>query len=106
MARVVVNDNLIGIPQPITDVAEIELGHAEAKSAEPKTSWTASCKTEDMTSPDAARESSMLKGPIEMKAGIIAARIVADPLVVGVDVGSLGVSRLIRKIAALLSARL
>jgi hypothetical protein len=47
--------------------------------------------------PETTREASVLKGMIDMIAGIIPSGIVSDPLVIGMDVGCFRVSGLIRK---------
>jgi hypothetical protein len=101
VVRVIVDHDLITIPEPIIAEGVIGLGNTEEESAKPKTRWTASPKAEDMTPTDAARKSPMFERPVDMVPGIIAARVVADPLIVCVNVGSFWMSRFIRKTTAL-----
>ena len=101
MVRVIVDHDLITIPEPIIAEGVIGLGNTEEESAKPKTRWTSSPKAEDMTPADAARKSPMFERPVDVVPGIIAARVVADPLIVCVNVGSFWMSRFIRKTTAL-----
>jgi len=96
---VVINDDLIAVPQPVIAVGVVERANTEEESTESKARGTAARQTENVISPDAAGKSSMLKRSIQMKAGIVARVIMPDPLVVGMHVGRFGVPALVRKAA-------
>ena len=89
---ILVNDNLVGVPQPFVAVADIRIGNAEVEAAEPETAGTAANDAPDMAAAEAAVEVAVLPGMLDMEAGVIAAGVVADPLPVGVDVRSFGVA--------------
>jgi hypothetical protein len=97
VVRVIVDHDLIAIPEPIVAVAVIGLRNTEEESTKPKTLWAASRKAEDMTLTDAPGKSSMFERPVEMVPRIIAARVMPDPLVVCVNVGRFWMSGSIRK---------
>lgn len=96
---VVVNYNLVGTPVPIVDEAVVGGSNIEEETAEPEAVAVATFDAPLMAAADAAGEAAMLKRMIDVIAGIIAAGIVADPLIIGVDVRgirvaiSVGISR-------------
>ena len=100
VVRVIIDHNLIAVPEPAIAEAKVSLRNAEVESAEPKTRWTASRQVKDMTPTDTARNSSVLERPVEVVAGIAAARVMSDPFVVGVNVGRFGMPGFIRKTPA------
>lgn len=106
MVRVIIDHDLVTIPEPVIAEAVVGLGNTEEESAKPKTLGTASSKAEDMTLTDAARKSSMFKRPVDMVPGIVAARVMPDPLIVCMHVGSFRMSGFIRKTTALRRGRL
>ena len=66
MVRIVINHDLVAIPKPIVTVGVVVIGDAEEESAKPKTPRSAAAETIDMAPADAAGESPMLEGPVEM----------------------------------------
>ena len=100
--RIVVDHDVIVVPIPIINVAEIEGSYAEVISAEPEAAGRATTQAPDVTRSDSSLESAMLPGAVKVESGIATAIGVADPLVVLVDVRSFGV----RGFIAIGSARL
>jgi len=81
VVRVVVNHDLVGIPEPVVAEAKVIRGNAKKEAAKPKAARAASDDPPDVASADATWKMSVLPGMIEMVMGIIAAGIVADPVV-------------------------
>ena len=68
---------------------------AEVEAAEPEPRGAAAQQAIGVPAPECAGEVAVFPGTIEMVVGIVAAGVVADPLVVGVDVWSIRVAFLI-----------
>ena len=100
--RIIVDNDVIVVPIPIINVAEIEGSYAEVKSAEPEAAGSSAAQAPHVTRSDSALEAAMLPGVVKVKSGIAAAVGVADPFVILVDVRSFGV----RGFIAIGSARL
>ena len=82
MVRVLINDDLVAIPEPVTSVVVIGWGNTKEEAAETETLPVPSPKMEDMTRPKAAREASMFERTIDVIPRVIAARIMTHPLIV------------------------
>lgn len=91
MIGVFVEHDLVGVPVPIGAVAKVGGRDAEIKTSEPETVGAAAFDAENVLRTEAAAEVSVFPGMIQVKARIIAAGIVADPLPIGMDVGSIRV---------------
>lgn len=100
--RIVVDNDVIVVPIPIINVAEIEGSYAEVISAEPEAVGPATTQAPHVTRSDSALEAAMLPGAVEVEPGIAAAIGVANPLVILVNVRSFRV----RGFIAIGSARL
>lgn len=92
---IVVDDDLVGVPEPIVAVAGVKRADAEIKAVEPEAAGTAATEMPDMASANAAAETAMLPGMVEMEAGIIVSGVVADPFAVGVNVRGFGMAFLV-----------
>ena len=88
MIRVVINHDLIGIPEPVGDIRIIVREDAKVETSEPEAVRTSAFETKNMARPEATREPAVFPGMIQVKAGVIAARVVAHPLTVGMHVWS------------------
>ena len=105
MVRIGVNDDLIGIPKPIGANGEIKSGHAPVEIIEPKPARTASGQAPHVASAEATGKAPVLKGVIQMEAGIVLSLIVANPLAVVMNVRrfrvtlSVGVARCWRRLS-------
>ena len=100
--RIIVDHDVIVVPIPIINVAEIEGSYAEVKSAEPEAAGSSAAQAPHVTRSDSALEAAMLPRVVKVKSGIATAIGVADPFVILVDVRSFGV----RGFIAIGSARL
>src|SRR5579863_7875219 len=89
---VFVNNDVVAIPEPVVAVGEVECADAEVETAEPEAAGSTAAEMPDMTAAEASREVAVFPGMVQMHAGIVASGIVADPLAVGGDVRSVGVS--------------
>jgi hypothetical protein len=87
---IVVDHNVVAVPQPVIAVTGIKSRDAKKESAEPEAARTASAKAPPVTGAEAAFKVTMLPRMIEMEARIIASVVVPDPLAVVMDVGSFG----------------
>jgi hypothetical protein len=89
---VVVDDDVVAIPEPVIAVGEVKGANAEVKTSKPKAVGTASAEAPNVTAADAAGEVAVLPRTIDVEAGIVASVVVSDPLAVVVDVGSFGMT--------------
>ena len=87
---IIVDHDLVAVPIPIVAVGIVIGCDAEIETAEPEAFAIAAGDAPFVTAADAAGKAAMLPGTIEMIVGIIAAGFVADPLVIVVNVRSVG----------------
>ena len=87
---IIVDHDLVAVPIPIVAVGIVIGCDAEIETAEPEAFAIAAGDAPFVTAADAAGKAAMLPGTIEMIVGIIAAVFVADPLVIVVNVRSVG----------------
>jgi hypothetical protein len=90
--RILVDHDLIGAPVPVIAEAELRGSDGEVETAEPEALAIAALNAPYMAFAEAAGEVPMLPRMIQMIVGIVAAGIVADPLIVGVNVRSVGMA--------------
>jgi hypothetical protein len=102
---VLINYDLVGIPQPAVSEAEIVWGNAEEEAVKPEALRASSYKPEYMATAKAARKVPMLPGMTEMVVGIIPARVMPDPVAVGVNVRGIWVSSVIIECAVWLTSK-
>jgi hypothetical protein len=98
VVRIFVDDDLIRIPKPVVGESEIIRSNAEIKAPEPEPRRAASGEVEDVATTKPAREPAVLPGMVEVVMGVIAAGVVADPLIVGMDVGRVRMSASIAEV--------
>ena len=79
---IVVEDDLVGIPEPIVAIAVVVRGHAEVGAIEPEARGRASRQAPHMTRTEAAREVSVYPGVIEVVVRVAASGIVSYPVIV------------------------
>ena len=105
MVRVLVDYDLVAIPEPV--IAEIEVvgGYAEVETTEPETLPVPSSQAEDMAAAEAAGEVPVFPWMIEVVMRIVAPGIVPNPFIVGMNVGCFGMALLVRKVAVLFRSR-
>jgi len=92
MVWVVVDYQLVRAPVPVAAEAVVSGGHIEIETAKPETLAVAAFDAPRVALADATGEAAMLPGMIKVVVGILAAGIVAYPLIVGVNVRSFGVA--------------
>jgi hypothetical protein len=59
---IVVDDDVVGVPEPSVRVGEVPGGYAEVEAAEPEAGWTSSAETPDVGGAEAAGEVAVLVG--------------------------------------------
>src|SRR5579859_549284 len=97
MVRIVIEDDLVRIPQPAIAERDVIRRYAEIKSAEPETSRSAACQPPVVAWPKTAGESPMLPWMIQVVVWVTAARIVAHPTIM-IYMRSVGVSLMIAEV--------
>jgi hypothetical protein len=102
MVGVFVNDYGVTVPKPIRGVIVIVGRYAEVPIIEPEAIATSSTEAVLMATAKATWETTVFPRMILMIAGIVAARIVADPSVVVMDVRNFGVVGAITERAAII----
>lgn len=91
MIGVVVDYNLVTIPQPVIGVVKIEWGQTENAAGDPEAISVVAFDPKDVSGAEASREPSMLEGMVQMEAGIVPPIIMTHPLAICVNVGGLRV---------------
>jgi hypothetical protein len=86
VVRIFVDHHLVGIPEPIVAEGDVVLGDTEVKAAKPEARRSAAGDAKDMAAAEAAGEVAVFPRMIHVVVGIVAAGIVTNSLVVGVDV--------------------
>ena len=99
---IVIDSYVIRIPKPAIRVGNVVRGDRKIKTIEPETIGTASTKTPDMATAKASCEAPMFKWMIEMVASVVSTGIMADPLSVGMHVGSFRMPLPVAEMAILL----
>src|SRR5258708_309991 len=92
VVRIVVDHDLVAIPKPVVGVSIVKWSHTEGKAAYPEALPVPALNPKDMAWAKAGRKASMLKRPVQVKAGIIPARIMTHPRAVRVNVRSFRMS--------------
>jgi hypothetical protein len=92
---IVVNHDLVAVPQPVIAKGDVVGSDAKVESAEPKARRTAAFDPVHMATTDSPAEASMFPGMIKMLVSIVAAGVMSDPFPVGVNVRGFGMTRLV-----------
>jgi len=92
MIGVIVDDDVVAVPEPVPTVIRIEGGDVEVESAEPEAAWTAAPEVPDVATADPAFKMAMFPGMVEVKVGVVASLVVTDPLAVAVNVRGIGMA--------------
>jgi len=95
VVRILVENDVVGAPQPSIAKWVIVGRDAEVETAKPKPRRTASAQVPYMLGPKAAVEMSMLPRMVEMVVWVVRPGVMTDPLAASIDVGRVGVSRLV-----------
>jgi hypothetical protein len=81
MVRIIVDDDLVRVPEPAVDIAEVVRGYAEVEASKPEAGRTSAAQTPDVGWAEAAGEMAVLPWMVEVVVGIIGACVVAYPVV-------------------------
>jgi len=101
MIGIVVDDDLIRIPEPVVAEAEIIGSNAEIETTEPEPAGAPAGESPPVLRAQAGSEMSVFPGMIDVVVGIVSAASVSDPISVRVHVRSLGVPGLVAEIVVL-----
>jgi hypothetical protein len=96
---IVVDDDIVAVPVPAVAEGYVIGGYPEVEAAEPEASRAAASQTPVMFGAKAAGEATVFPRVIEMIVRIVAAGVVAYPVIAFVDVGRVGVSLMVVKVA-------
>jgi hypothetical protein len=100
VVRILIDYDLVGIPEPVTAEAEIGRGNTKIEAAEPETTRASSADPPHVAATEASGKPTVFERMIQMIMGVIAASIVADPTItLDVNVGSGGMASPIRRMA-------
>ena len=105
VVRVVVDHDLIAIPEPVAAIFDVVRRDTEVKSTEPEARWASAFNVPNMRPAETAGEVPVLPRTIETIMRIVAAGLVPDPFAVGVNMGDIGMAGLVGESAAGLSRR-
>jgi len=94
---VVVDDDVVAIPEPVATIADVEGRDAEVVSAEPEAVGTTASKAPHEAGAESALKMAVFPGMVEVEAGVAASPIVADPFAILVDVRGLRVAFVVAK---------
>ena len=92
---ILIDDDVIAIPEPVATVANVIRSHAEIEAAEPEAVGAASSQMPDVAAAEAARKASVLPGMIKVIVSIVGASAMANPFAIGMDVRRIRMSGLV-----------
>lgn len=103
MVRVVIDDYLVTIPVPTSDITDVARGNAKVESVEPEAIGSASGESPDMARAKTAGEAPVFPGAVGMITRVSAAGIVTHPAITGIYVRDLRVAGAISEMAVILT---
>ena len=98
-----IENDVIGVPHPVADIAHVIRCNAEVEAIEPETVWTAAAESPTMTRSEPSGEAPVLKRLVHAVVRIIASRVVTDPGSAVIDVRGVWMARLVAEVALLVS---
>lgn len=101
MVRIVVDDNLIRVPEPVAAEGEIGFRDHPVPSVEPESAWPTAGNTPDMRRTEASAEVAVFPGMIEMVVRIVRPGVMTDPRLAVIHVRDIGVAGLVGVVAIL-----
>jgi hypothetical protein len=87
-----VDYDVVSTPIPVAAEPDVKGGNAEVEATEPEASGASAGQVPDVPPSESSGKTAVFPRMVEMKTGIIVSVIVADPLSVVMDVGSLRVA--------------
>ena len=104
--RVLVDHDIVTIPEPVITEVVVVGGNAEVETTKPETLPVSSSEPKDMAAAESTGKASVFPRMVEVVMGVTTAGIVSDPLVVCVNVGSFRMSPLVCKVVVFLGGTL
>jgi hypothetical protein len=98
---ILIDDDLVGRPEPAIAKGDVVWGNAKEETAKPKARWAPSCKVPDMVRAESPREVSVFPRMIETVVRIVPAGVMPHPLIT-IDVRDVRVAWLVSVIAMFL----
>ena len=84
MVGILINHDLVRIPEPVVAESNVVRGNAKVEATEPETIWIPTSQPPNMAAAEAALKALMFPRMIEMVVRIVRTGVMANPLVVGV----------------------
>lgn len=98
MVRIVVDDDVVGVPEPAVTEGDVEGGDMPVPAVEPEAVRSAACQMPSVCRAETTGEAAVSEGMIDVIVGVAAAGVMADPGS-SIDVGGVGVAVFVRVIA-------
>lgn len=92
MVWVLIDHYVVTVPEPVTAIVKVKRRDGEIETAKPEPTRPSADQAPAMVWTEAALEMAMFPGVIDVKAGIIASLVMANPLAVPMDMRSLGMA--------------
>ncbi len=89
---VIVDHDVIAVPEPVIAVGKVKGADAEIEATEPESIGAASTESPRVAAANAASEVAVFPGMVQMEAGVVVSVVMSNPLSVVVDVGSVGMA--------------
>jgi hypothetical protein len=99
---IVVDDDIVRIPEPAVTETNVVGSHGEEEASEPEAAGTSASEMPHMAATEATAEAAMLPGMIHVVMNVAAAGIVTDPFSTVVDVRSVGMPSPVVEVAVFL----
>jgi hypothetical protein len=99
---IVVNNDVIRIPEPAVTETDVVGSHREEEASEPEAAGTTASEMPHMTATETTAEAAMLPGMIHVVMNVAATGIVTDPFSTVVNVRSVGMSSPVVEVAVFL----
>ena len=99
MVWIGIENDVIGVPHPVADIAHVIRCDAEVEAIEPETVWTAAAESPTMTRSEPSGEAAMRIWLVQMVIRIIASRVVTDPCSAVIDVRGVWMARPVAVVA-------
>ncbi len=106
MIGIVIDDNLIGIPEPIGNIGIIERGHREVKAVEPEVIAVATFNAPRVARTETAGKPAMFERTIQMEPAIVTTEIMPHPTSVRVNVRPFRMARHIAESVLFMTAKM
>ena len=103
MIGVVVDDDVIGVPQPAVDIVYVPGRDRPVPVVEIEAAWIASAEPPNVVRPEATRPAAVLPWMVHVIVGVVAAGVMPNPYFAFINMRRIGMVGLITVIAALVA---